>query len=246
MKKEIRQVLEAPFPPEVIKKREGSHGRTLDYVEAWAVIARLTEAFDGDWSFDIQSYQILDEEVVVLGKLTANGLIKSQFGSSSITRAKDTGKPISVGDDIKAAATDALKKCATLMGVALYLYNGNGVVSSGAAKNPQTETNGVYCGAGSGNLPNGGGGANPCQEKGNGRISTRQLNFVLKLSKNIGWTSKELNEESVKAFGVKLDILSVKEATLLSICSKTRLRSKTPGGAGFVWLPFVLQKGGNP
>jgi hypothetical protein len=27
MKKEIRQVLEAPFPPEVLKQREGSYGR---------------------------------------------------------------------------------------------------------------------------------------------------------------------------------------------------------------------------
>jgi hypothetical protein len=214
MKPEIREVLEKPFPPEVIKQREGSFGRTLDYVEAWAVIARLTEAFDGDWSFDIQSYRILDEEVIALGKLAANGLIKSQFGSAAITRAKDTGKAVSLGDDIKAAATDALKKCATLMGVALYLYNGNGVVSSGAAKNPQTEANGVYCGAGSGNLPSGGSGAGTSsQEKGNGRISTRQLNFVLKLGKNIGWTSKELNEEALKAFGVKLDFLSVKEAS---------------------------------
>ena len=213
MKKEVREILEKPFPPEAIKKREGSYGRQLDYVEGHTVIQRLTDAFDGDWSFEVQSYQVLDEEVVVLGKLTANGITKSQFGSSSITRAKESGKPVSIGDDIKAAATDALKKCATLLGVALYLYNGNGVVSSGAAKNPQTETNGVYCGAGSGNLPSSAGGATPSQEKGNGRISTRQLNFVLKLGKNIGWTSKELNDEAVKAFGVKLDFLSLKEAS---------------------------------
>ena len=215
MKREVREVLEKPFPPEVIKQREGSYGRQLDYVEGHTVIQRLTDAFDGDWSFEIQSYQILDEEVVVLGRLVANGIVqKSQFGSSSITRTRETGKPVSIGDDIKAAATDALKKCATLLGVALYLYNGNGAVSSGAAKNPQTETNGVYCGAGSNNLPSGGSGAGTSsQEKGNGRISTRQLNFVLKLGKNIGWTSKELNDEAVKAFGVKLDFLSVKEAS---------------------------------
>jgi hypothetical protein len=214
MKKELREVLEKPFPAEVIKQRDGSYGRKLDYVEGHAVIQRLTESFDGEWSFEVQSYQVFEEEVVVLGKLVTNGIVKSQFGSSSITRAKETGKPVSIGDDIKAAATDALKKCATLMGVALYLYNGNGVVSSGAAKNPQTEANGVYCGAGSGNLPSGGSGAGTSsQEKGNGRISTRQLNFVLKLGKNIGWTSKELNEEALKAFGVKLDFLSVKEAS---------------------------------
>jgi recombination DNA repair RAD52 pathway protein len=117
MKKELREVLEKPFPAEVIKQRDGSYGRKLDYVEGHAVIQRLTESFDGEWSFEVQSYQVFEEEVVVLGKLVTNGIVKSQFGSSSITRAKETGKPVSIGDDIKAAATDALKKCATLMGV---------------------------------------------------------------------------------------------------------------------------------
>ena len=227
MKKEIRQVLEAPFPPEVIKQRDGSYGKTLDYVEAWAVIARLTEAFDGDWSFDIQSYQILDEEVVVLGKLTASGLIKSQFGSAAITRAKDTGKVVSLGDDIKAAATDALKKCATLMGVALYLYNGNGVVSSGAAKNPPTETNSVYCGAGSGNLPSGGGGATPSHDTsagdGNGtqrnggdsRLTNKQLNFLNRICRDRRMTKKEFAALAKENFGVQPEYLSRKQASEL-------------------------------
>ena len=215
MKKEVREVLEKPFPAEVIKQRDGSYGRKLDYVEGHAVIQRLTESLDGEWSFEVQSYQVFEEEVVVLGKLVTNGIVKSQFGSSSITRAKDTGKPVSIGDDIKAAATDALKKCATLMGVALYLYNGNGMVSSGATRNSQAEAktqDGVYCGAG-GNLPSGAGGATASQDKGNGRLSNRQLNFILKLGKALNWTSKQVNEECVKAFNVKLDFLSVKEAS---------------------------------
>ena len=48
--------------------------------------------------------------------------MKSQFGSSRITRAKETGDIISLADDLKAAATDALKKAATLLGVGLHLY----------------------------------------------------------------------------------------------------------------------------
>lgn len=150
MKKEIRQVLEAPFPPEVIKQREGSHRRKLDYVEGHAVIQRLSEAFDGDWSFEVVKFEVLDEEVVVLGKLVAHGIVKSQFGLSSITRAGETGKAVSLGEDIKAAATDALNKCAPMLGVALYLYNGGGAVSSGAAKNQPGEAktqDGVYCSA---------------------------------------------------------------------------------------------------
>jgi hypothetical protein len=71
------------------------------------VIKRLNDAFDANWSFEIIRHEILDDkdEVVVLGKLTAEGVVKSQFGSSRITRAKETGEIISLADDLKAAAT---------------------------------------------------------------------------------------------------------------------------------------------
>jgi hypothetical protein len=37
MKKEVREILEQPFPPGVIKQREESHGRKHDHVERRAV-----------------------------------------------------------------------------------------------------------------------------------------------------------------------------------------------------------------
>jgi len=55
--------------------------------------------------------------VIVLGELRAGNVVKTQFGSSKITRAKGSGEPISLADDYKAAATDCLKKCATMFGV---------------------------------------------------------------------------------------------------------------------------------
>jgi len=63
--------------------------------------------------------------VIVLGKLTAENVVKTQFGSSMIIRAKETVEIISFADDLKAAATDALKKAVTLFGVGLHLYNGD-------------------------------------------------------------------------------------------------------------------------
>src|SRR6185295_10241415 len=92
------------------------------------------ECFDAEWIFEIQDHRVYDDEVVVLGKLTLQGISKSQFGKSRITRSKKDNSIISVGDDLKAAATDCLKKCATLFGVGLHLYfdmpqttsNGNG------------------------------------------------------------------------------------------------------------------------
>ena len=88
------------------------------------MIQRLNDAFEADWSFTITHHEILKEaeEVIVIGELKAGGIVKSQFGSSRITRAEETGDIISLADDLKATATDALKKAATLLGVGLHLY----------------------------------------------------------------------------------------------------------------------------
>src|SRR5438128_11656732 len=117
-----REILERPFPPEQIKRRQGTNGDALDYIEGCTVIQRLNECFDAEWIFEIQEHRVYDDEVVVLGKLTAQGVSKSQFGKSRITRSKKDSSIISLGDDLKAAATDCLKKCATLFGVGLHLY----------------------------------------------------------------------------------------------------------------------------
>uniref|UniRef100_A0A7V3YL91 DUF3072 domain-containing protein n=1 Tax=Candidatus Caldatribacterium californiense TaxID=1454726 RepID=A0A7V3YL91_9BACT len=50
-------------------------------------------------------------------------MVKEQFGSKAIAYNPD-GSFVDLGDDLKAAASDALKKCATLLGVGLYLYEG--------------------------------------------------------------------------------------------------------------------------
>ena len=124
-----RSLLEKPFERDEIKQRKGNSGKMLDYVEGHSIIQRLNDAFDAEWSFTILKHDILKEtdEVVVLGELKAGNVVKVQFGSSQITRAKDTGETISLASDFKAAATDALKKTATMFGVALSLYrNGNG------------------------------------------------------------------------------------------------------------------------
>ncbi len=102
-----RELLEKPFEPGQIKQRVGTLGNTLDYIEGQPVIKRLNEAFDGKWSFEILRHEILEEkdEVVVLGKLTAEAVVKAQFGCSQITRAKETGEIVSIADDLKAAET---------------------------------------------------------------------------------------------------------------------------------------------
>ena len=57
--------------------------------------------------------------------------------------------------------------------------------------------------------------AGKSNESGNGkaRITNRQLNYIVSLGKNIGWNSKDLDEEAIKTFGVKLPFLTVKDAS---------------------------------
>jgi hypothetical protein len=113
-----RTLLEQPFAPAQIRQRKGRNG-VLDYVEGWSVIARLNEAFEGAWSFEVTWHEIRETEVLVLGRLTAEGVVKCQFGASSVTRDRETKALLSLGHDLKAASTDALKKCATFLGVGL-------------------------------------------------------------------------------------------------------------------------------
>lgn len=130
MKKEI---LTRPFPPELVKQRQGQGGKMLSYVETHAVISRLNEGCDA-WSFEVVEHTLLDEEVIVIGKLTADGVVKMAFGGSSITRDRE-GRPVSIADDAKSAGSDCLKKAASLLGVGLELYGGGAVEAS-----PRTPT----------------------------------------------------------------------------------------------------------
>jgi hypothetical protein len=116
-----RELLETPFTPAQIKQRKGRNGM-LDYVEGHSVIQRLNEALEGAWSFEIVQHEVREDEVLVLAKLSAEGLVKMNFGVSQVTRERESGALVSLGDDLKAAATDALKKCATFLGVGLHLY----------------------------------------------------------------------------------------------------------------------------
>ena len=117
-----RAVLERPFPAGSIRSRKGAFGRQLHYVEGLYYIRRLNEAFDGGWSWQVLLHEVHGNEVVVLGALEAAGIRKFAFGGSTVTTHATTGEALSLADDLKAAATDALKKACSLFGVGLELY----------------------------------------------------------------------------------------------------------------------------
>jgi len=214
-----RDILEKPFGPEQIKQREGNFGKMLDYIEGHAVIQRLNDAFDADWSFVIIKHEIIKEtdETIVLGELGAGSIKKTQFGSSRITRARNTGDMVSLADDLKAAATDSLKKCATMLGIGLHLYNkddgNNQRPNGGNQSNGQGWNNNQPSGSGgngNGYQRNGNGNVNS-----NGRITAKQHKFIISLLKNNGITKKEINQRCVDAYGSVLDYLSRADASSL-------------------------------
>jgi hypothetical protein len=205
-----RQLLEKPFDKSQIRQREGIHGHTLDFVPGHSVIKRLNDAFEANWSFEILRHENLEDkdEVLVLGKLTADNVVKTQFGSSRITR-DDGGQIVSIASDLKAAGTDALKKCATLLGVGLYLY-GSGNGTQQGAKSPNDhhgqQNQGRQTDRGTSNR-NGG--------NGNGRLTAKQHKFILRLTSEKGMTRNELNDKCLNTYGVALHYMSNRDASAL-------------------------------
>ncbi len=117
-------------PRHEIKYRQGRGGLQFAYVEHGYVTERLNMVFGFNWDFEVVDKQILEDEVIVEAKLTVRTpggqtIVKTQFGGADIKRhASGTKKdrPLSIADDFKAAASDALKKCASLLGIGLDLY----------------------------------------------------------------------------------------------------------------------------
>jgi len=203
-----RELLEKPFDPAQIKQREGNFGNTLDYVEAHAVIQRLNDAFEGNWSFEIVKHEVLDEEVVVLGKLAAEGLAKMQFGNTSITKAETDGTIVSMGDDLKAAATDSMKKCATLLGVGLHLYGENNKTGNLPKKNPGQL--GKAPGQ-QGKIPQEG---NPNREE-SSRLTNKQLTTIFSIGKGKGLSNKDIKAKAIEVFNKQPEFLTKREASTL-------------------------------
>ena len=114
-------------PAKYVHKRPAKGGGTWEYVTGGYVKKVLNLMFGFDWDFEVLDEKILEDEAIVKGKLTCRTggktIVKMQYGNKDIVRMRSNGKPISIGNDLKAAATDALKKCAAEIGIAADIYN---------------------------------------------------------------------------------------------------------------------------
>jgi hypothetical protein len=127
----ITQQLSEPFPREMEKILKKG-GASLTYIPVSEVITRLNKVLGIDsWSFNILSCErdALDPDYIVAhvrlmwytdGTRPENAVVRDGFGGQKIKRTK-TGDIVDLGDEMKGAVSDALKKAAQTLGVGLYL-----------------------------------------------------------------------------------------------------------------------------
>ena len=116
-------------PKKHIYQRPAKGGGQWDYVTGVYVKKVLNYVFGWLWSFQIVDKAREGDLVWVQGRLTINNpktfepiIIKEQFGRAEVKFKKGTKIPLDYGNDLKAAATDALKKCASELGIASDVY----------------------------------------------------------------------------------------------------------------------------
>lgn len=137
-------------PKKFIKSRPAKGGGTWNYVSGTYVKKVLNLIFGWDWDFEIMDEIINMKagQVIVKGRLTCRTkgktIVKMQYGRQDLKfkneylkdektgqnvldqngRAKKfkTDIPLDLGNDLKGATTDALKKCAAELGIAADVY----------------------------------------------------------------------------------------------------------------------------
>lgn len=146
----IRQIIQQKTPDKEIRTRKGRGGMVFKYTDGAYVIRTLNEALGHNWDFEADNEEVINWngvpfEVRCRGRLTVrlNGqaVTKVQYGSQLIEFVKDRAgqiiAPVSIGDCFKGAATDAMKKCASLLGVALDLYDSDYKAENYAEDEPE-------------------------------------------------------------------------------------------------------------
>lgn len=132
-------------PKKWVYSRPAKGGGNWTYVRGSYVRRTLDGLFGFNWDFDIETsvgeaFEVakLTGGVVVKGTLTGrtktnnewHEVRKTQFGRAEVKWRKgkapgeaETPIPLDIGNDFKAAATDAFKKCASTLGIAADIYD---------------------------------------------------------------------------------------------------------------------------
>lgn len=120
----IYSQLTESFPPEMVKQLNKG-GASLAYIPISEVINRMNKVVGvGNWSFTVKSWQQLGNSIVaqvsVVATIDGNVVTRDGVGGQKIKMSKQ-GEPVDIGDEVKGAVSDALKKAVQTLGIGLYL-----------------------------------------------------------------------------------------------------------------------------
>lgn len=189
MTNEQCQKLLEEFSPEDIEFLSKA-GRDFAFVSHPACTRRLIDVFGLDWSFEIVETKIEKDQCAVLVRLTCAGSVRMQWAAQKIERGD-------LDDALKGAGSRALRKAASLFGVALYLWDNPPT----KAQNEQAKRDAHHNGGGAG--------------QGGGRLTERQRKAIMAISRSLGWTPEMLRQRSIKLMGAPPEKLSKVDAGIL-------------------------------
>ncbi len=154
---QLKLILERT-PKHHVKKRKGRGGQVWSYVNGAYCVKMLNVVFGFNWDFQIieKQYDLDIGQCFVQGRLTVRIgdkiITKEQFGRSDIKFRKIkednsevwVSKPLDVGNDLKAASTDAMKKCATQLGFFSDVYYADDFIDLEIVEEDKKEQKAIY------------------------------------------------------------------------------------------------------
>lgn len=147
MTEKMYQQFYEPFPEEVERSLKKG-GASLTYIPVSEVITRLNKTLGvAGWSTRICSCErdALDPDFVVahvelVVEIDGQRVTKDGIGGQKIKRTKN-GDIVDLGDEMKGAVSDALKKAAQQLGIGLYLARSEDALEIDAHEAAQEATN---------------------------------------------------------------------------------------------------------
>nr|DAO33591.1 MAG TPA: Rad52/22 family double-strand break repair protein [Caudoviricetes sp.] len=139
-------------PQSMIYERPAKGGGKWKYVKSADVVLALNTIFGGFWDFSIITDEatalemaVKTKSVIVKGRLTITNpttgvsITREQYGRKDVAFRKGTNEPMDFGNDMKAAASDALKKCASQFGLFNDIYRDNEIMEIQVVANEESE-----------------------------------------------------------------------------------------------------------
>lgn len=145
--KQLLQILQRT-PKQYVYRKPGKGGGTFDYVSVAYITKALNYIFGWNWDFEVVEHGVEGGQVWVKGRLTVHGMhagqaiSKTQFGRADIKYKRGTKDMLDFGNDLKGATSDALKKCASMFGIASDIY-GKSEYKEESGNEPRGDQNGT-------------------------------------------------------------------------------------------------------